>query len=161
MLALMGFSALAQNNENEKYQQFFSVLQQESDGYLLGFQFHDGSFSEVLLNDNTILEIGVLTDQTAMYRNVEIPIFIRHKLAKNLFMFYGGKFQNLSGIDGSRNLTNSQNIFLEMGLQYEATRNLILELRSSFMLNPSNKTYPYNINNTSKNLLRLGAGYKF
>lgn len=156
----VGFSQVVENSQNKSFQEYFQALQLESTNHL-GYQFHSGGWISVPLNQNTKFEMGVLSDKTALYRSIDVPLRLRHKLAKNLHLFYGAKFQNISGIGNNAQLINSNQTFLEMGLQFDMSNQLMLELGSSFMLNNSNETYRYHLDTSAKNLIKLGAGYKF
>lgn len=145
---------------NKKFQSYFQSIQIESNNYL-GYQFFEGGLVSLSLNHQSTMQVGVLNEQTALYRNVTVPLRLRHKLAKNLYLFYGARFDNTNGIEGSGNLINSHQMFFDLGLQYDVSNRLMLELGASFMLTNPNKSYRYQLDNSAKSLLKLGAGYKF
>lgn len=137
----------------------------EPDGTKTGYagtELYTSFFADTKIWKNTSLENEVLYSFTDDYHFIEIPIHLKNKLYKGIYLFYGGKLDFLavnSDIEGE--IIKPTGVSLELGAQYFFTTKFFTELRYSNGLTEQFELFMVDIQNAKRNTLRLGIGVKF
>lgn len=141
------------------------VLKNDNIG-LLGQQFQNGKFYDARISDSWRLQTGLFNFNSDNFMIVELPLLVKHDFNKNFRAFFGTKLEMVidNGFSTLQPLTKGSRNFgasAEFGFQYDATDNLMFELRYSLPIINQPTVYPSTPNLGNGGLLRLGTGFKF
>lgn len=136
----------------------------ELDGTATGFiglELYISFFIDNELNQKWRFENEILFSFTDDYHFLEIPLRLKYKIHKKIFITAGPKLDFVLNNDDEIYDFNNFGVSVEIGMQYEITKRIISEFRYSLGLLPQINDFALEMYDGKRNTIRLGLGYRF
>jgi hypothetical protein len=135
----------------------------EATGYF-GNELYLGLFVDKQLTNKTSLQLELIYSFTEDYNFLEIPLNIKYKVYRKLYLFAGPKFDFILDNDISEANYEYRNfgVSADLGVQYLIAMDFFAEVRYSIGFEEQLKRdIQLDINNATRNTFRIGIGYRF
>lgn len=130
----------------------------EKTGFI-GTEIYGGLFADTKIAQKWSIQTEATFSMTSDFFFIETPVLLKRQIVKNLSAFAGPKAQYV--FDTFDSVERNLGLGADLGVQYDLPKDFFIEARYGFGFTEQINENFLGIENGRRNVLRIGAGFKF